>query len=331
MLNKMNKKSISTFFKELRTPSRFFYLIFLLILSIGVPLFQSIYLMHIFILAGFFIVVAIPYNLLFGYAGEPSLAHMAIFGLGAYVVAISTTSVGVSPWLSILLACLFTFGFSFPLGYISLRVSGVYFFLVTLSFAEIARLIVLNWADLTGGYAGISKIPHLELFGFDITNSILSYYYLVLLFVLVSLVVTYRLVHSKFGRALTAIREDVLVAESIGINATRNKLIAFMIAGLFAGLGGSLYALYFSFVDSGLLAFDYGIFLLAAIFVGGRTTVFGPAVGVYVLILLTEYLRFLQDFRLLIYGLILIIAVVFLRKGIVGAIENLTSRMKGKK
>lgn len=310
---------------------RLLYLIPVLLLTLGIPGTQSAFLMSVFIIAGFFVVMAIPYNLLFGYAGEPSLAHIALFGLGAYAVAILTTRVGLSPWLAIPIACIFTLIISWPLATVCFRVSGFVFFLVTLSFAHIAQLMVLNWTDLTGGYSGIARIPHLTLFDFDITTSTLAYYFLVLFAILIAGIVTYRAVNSKFGRALNAIREDPLVAESVGINTKNYKTAAFMIGGLFAGLGGSLYALYFSFVSYNLLGFDYGVFILAAVFVGGRLRVFGPAVGVYLLMFLTEYLRFLQGYRLLIYGMILILCVVFFKAGIVDAVERVMNRLRGKK
>jgi len=289
------------------------------------------YQLHIIIIGCIYAVMVLSLNLITGYVGELSLGNVAFFGVGAFTSALLTLG-GVSFWVSFLAAGMVAGIFGSLIGYITLKLRGAYFVIVTLAFAEILRLIDTNWTSLTNGPMGLSNIPLPEIhipYLLNITFSDkIHFYYLSLGLLLLALYVVYRLVNSRIGRAWVSIRENEDLAKSIGINAFNYALLAFVVGAIFTGLGGSVYAHYMSFIGPDVFSFSITVSMLIMLIMGGKGTIIGPIIGAFVFTALPEYLRIAQLYRLSILGIILIFAVIFLPAGIVSMPKRIISFIK---
>jgi branched-chain amino acid transport system permease protein len=272
---------------------------------------------HVLVLAGLFTLMALGFDLVLGYLGELSLGHAAFFGIGAYTTALLTRHFGVPFPLDLLLAGLFTGIFGLLIGAPSLRLRGPYFAIVTFGFAEILHLVALNWTSLTRGPMGLPDIPHPQLGPFRITTE-LGYYYLVLALIGVAMLATRRLLESTVGHAFLAIRENEELASAAGIPTFRFKLLAFVIGMIFAGAAGSVYARYVHFVDPTALSFYYTVTVVSMVIVGGQGSIAGTTLGALVFTLVPEYLRVAERARLVIFGALLMLAIVFMPDGLRG-------------
>ena len=272
---------------------------------------------HVLVLAGLFTLMALGFDLVLGYLGELSLGHAAFFGIGAYTTALLTRNFGVPFPLDLLLAGLFTGIFGLLIGAPSLRLRGPYFAIVTFGFAEILHLVALNWTSLTRGPMGLPDIPHPQLGPFRITTE-LGYYYLVLALIGVAMLVTRRLLESTVGHAFLAIRENEELASAAGIPTFRFKLLAFVIGMIFAGAAGSVYARYVHFVDPTALSFYYTVTVVSMVIVGGQGSIAGTTLGALVFTLVPEYLRVAERARLVIFGALLMLAIIFMPDGLRG-------------
>jgi branched-chain amino acid transport system permease protein len=272
---------------------------------------------HVLVLAGLFVLMALGFDLVLGYLGELSLGHAAFFGIGAYTTALLTRNFGVPFPLDLVLAGLCTGAFGFLIGAPSLRLKGPYFAIVTFGFAEILRLIVLNWTSVTRGPMGLPDVPHPQLGPFRIDTE-LRYYYLILVLIALAIFVTRRLLDSTVGQAFVAIRENEELASATGIPTFRFKLIAFVTGMIFTGAAGSVYARYVHFVDPTALSFYYTVTVVSMVIVGGQGSIVGTVLGALVFTLLPEYLRVAESARLVIFGAFLMVAIVFLPEGFRG-------------
>ena len=272
---------------------------------------------HVLVLAGLFTLMALGFDLVLGYLGELSLGHAAFFGIGAYTTALLTRHFSVPFPLDLLLAGLFTGIFGLLIGAPSLRLRGPYFAIVTFGFAEILHLVALNWTSLTRGPMGLPDIPHPQLGPFRTTTE-LGYYYLVLALIGVAMLVTRRLLESTVGHAFLAIRENEELASAAGIPTFRFKLLAFVIGMIFAGAAGSVYARYVHFVDPTALSFYYTVTVVSMVIVGGQGSIAGTTLGALVFTLVPEYLRVAERARLVIFGALLMLAIVFMPDGLRG-------------
>ena len=280
---------------------------------------------HVLVLAGLFVLMALGFDLVLGYLGELSLGHAAFFGIGAYTTALLTRILDVPFPIDLLLAAIGTGLFGFLIGAPSLRLKGPYFAIVTFGFAEILRLIVLNWTSVTRGPMGLPDIPHAHLGPFVIATE-LGYYYVVLVLIGIAIVVTRRLLDSTVGHAFLAIRENDELAAAVGIATFRLKLIAFVIGTMITGAAGSVYARYVHFVDPTALSFYYTVTVVSMVIVGGQGSVAGTVLGALVFTLLPEYLRVAERARLVIFGAMLMLAIVFLPEGLRGLWRRRTAR-----
>ncbi|MEW6275182.1 MAG: branched-chain amino acid ABC transporter permease [Bacillota bacterium] len=274
-----------------------------------------------------FVILALSMDIIVGYIGELSLGHAAFFGLGAYVSAILTKNLHYSFWAGFLAAIVIAGAAGYIIGFITLRLKGAYFAIVTLAFAEILRLVASNWINLTRGPMGIPGIPFPKLFGWELSSG-LVYFYLVLFFVLLSVILIIRLVNSPAGRAFLAAREHEDLARSVGINTYQFKVLGFTIATMMAAAAGSLYAHFFRFVGPDLLGIYYTSTPLLMVFIGGRASIAGPLVGAVIFSVLPEFLRMAGSLRMVIFALVLIVSVIFMPQGIIRALGNLRRRKK---
>lgn len=278
------------------------------------------YYMHMAILVGIYVLLAISINLLLGYTGQLSLGHAAFFGVGAYVSSLLYLNMKIEMWGGMILA-LFASGL---LGYIAAKLAfklrGAYFVIMTIGIAEVLKLVGLNWVDLTKGPMGLTDIgvPRIDLGGLgviDFANKV-PYYYLILLIVLLCFFFQYRLVHSSFGRAFISIRENEDLAESVGINCYKYLVIGVIISASMAGLAGALYAHYVSFIDPGVFGFFISVNAVVMVIGGGQGTLVGPILGAILFTLIPEWLRFFGNARMAVYALLVIFIVIFMPKGI---------------
>ncbi len=289
---------------------------------------SSQYFLGVLIMAGIWVVLAASINLMLGYAGQLPLGHTAFYGLGAYVSALLNIRLGLPIWICMPAAAVFAMLVGYLLGRLTFRVRGSAFVLVTLGFGELMRLIANNWMSLTNGPLGLSGIAAPSFFGqpFDYRE----YYYLILAICVCTIYVIWRLVHSRFGRAFVAINENEALARAVGVRGERFLVLAMMVSTLFAGLAGSFYAHYVQFISPDLFFFANTVTMIVMVVVGGKRTTWGPVVGAIIFTLLPELLRFMENYRMLIYGFILMFSILFMKNGIVPAIVNRLSRRGGR-
>ena len=266
-----------------------------------------------------YIIATMGLNLITGYTGQFNLAHAGFMAIGAYVVGILTVDHGWGFWSAFVAAGVITVLIGLPLGWVSLRLKGHYFSIFTLCVGYIIYLVIEKWESLTHGTVGIIGIPAPTPIGPIEFESPLSLYYLVFIFLCVGMWVMRRIVNSLLGRTFMAIRNGDELAEALGINLARNKLLSFLISVLYAGWAGGLYAGFVRFLGPDLAGahhtFDMTMFML----IGGIGTLLGPLVGGIIVPWLTQYMQFLQEYRFVVFGPILILLVIFVPYGIVGS------------
>ena len=292
------------------------------------------YYIHLLTLALIWIVLAQGQNLTQGFVGYVSIAQAGFMGIGAYASTLLTVNWGFSVWTTLVLAPLLT-GFAALLaGDPSLRVKGHYFSIVTLAYNMVIFIVLMTFSALTGGEAGITDVPRpseLTLFGHVFSfegRSNLNYYALALFFAAVATAVCALVLHSRVGRVMVAIRQNEDLAEAMGVITSRYKLFAFALSAMLAGLAGTLYAHYIGFLNPEPFGVDSSLNVILAVILGGSGTLLGPIVGAVSVTFLPEILRFADSYRLITYGLILVVATIFLPKGLVPLVGNLWRRIR---
>jgi branched-chain amino acid transport system permease protein len=285
------------------------------------------YHLHTLIMAGIFAVLALSLNLLLGYTGQLSLGHAAFFGIGAYASALLTVKLEWSPWLGLLAAVLLPALTGWGIGRLALKLRGAYFVLLTISFAGVVSLVSLNWMDLTNGPLGIPGVPALAVALPGLPELPLrskpAFFYVVLVAVVAAYGFCRRLIASRIGRALVALRENETLAESVGIDGTHYLVVAAAISAGMAGAAGGLYAHYTRFVSPEVFLFTYTVTMVIMVVAGGKGTLAGPIVGAVIFTVLPETLRALTSWQwqMLLYGVLLIATLFFMPQGIVPAVS----------
>ena len=286
-----------------------------------VPLFvTNLYYIQVMIFIGIYTILSLSLNLLNGYVGLLSIGHAAFYGIGAYASAKLVMEAGLPFPLAMLGAGAVAGIFGYLIAKPTLRLSGIYMTLATLGFNMIFFLILQNWMSFTNGPLGIMDIPPPRIFGYEIETRA-QYYYLVFFLVLLTVVSMHRLMTCRFGRALVSIRENELAAEAMGVNTTRYKIQAFVLAAFYAGIAGSYYAHFVKYISPDSFYIYESFILLAMLAFGGQGNLIGPVVGAAVLIIIPEIFRFLQEYRMLVYGAVLIIMMLVRRQGLLGGRE----------
>ena len=312
----------------MKTKSGYLYLV-ILALAIVAPFFiESGYVMHTLIMASIYAILTMGLNMITGFAGQLSLGHAAFFGVGAYTSALLTIKLGLNFFLALSCSVGLAGIMGVILGFPALKLKGPYLVICTIGFVEIMHEIFLNWIGLTRGPMGIVDIPYpptltLGSWTIDFTVS-LHYYFLVLVLTVITFVIIISLVNSKMGRALKAIREDEIAAECSGVNITYYKLVAFSIGAAFAGIAGSLYAHYIGYISPDSFVLLESINILVMLVLGGMGTMVGPIIGAVGVTFLLEYIRFLAEFKLIFYGIVLMLIMVVAPGGFWGFVERLS-------
>lgn len=282
------------------------------------------YLLHILIISGIYIILTLSLNLIVGYTGLAALGHIAFACVGAYASSLLALNYGISPWIGLIIGAGLASLLGLIIGFPSIRLKGDYLALTTFGFGVIVYSISKNWVSLTRGPMGLPGIPNFSFFGLEL-QPVWAYLLLVLAFVLISAFVITRIADSPFGRVLKSIREDEVASLSIGKNVNRYKLIVFVVGAFFAGIAGSLYAHYITFIDPSSFTVMESIAVLLMVVFGGMGSIQGSFIGALVLVIFPEMLRFLgmpssvaAPLRQMIYGLLLVVLMLKRPQGIVG-------------
>ena len=313
-----------------------FYLT-VLVIALALPhVITNLYYAQIITMSCIFAIGALSMNLIMGYTGQMSLAHGGFFAIGAYSVGILTSTLGWNFWLALPASALLAAFVGFLVGLPALRTRGAYFAITTLCLGEIIYLLAGNWMELTGGHTGMVGIPlpspvAIPGVGKITFDSPASQYYLVLFFLLLTLFVMYRLINSMRGRTFlaTAINEDL--AEAVGINIFRTKLLSFVVANFFAGLAGGIYASLMGSISPSVASVTMTFNFLMYVLLGGMTTLAGPVIGAFIIPILLEYLQFLQDYQMILFGFLLIVVIIYFPTGFMGLFNKLRDRVQNSK
>jgi branched-chain amino acid transport system permease protein len=293
-----------------------------------VPIFGQVYFVHVATLALIYCVFALGLQLVTGYAGQLSLGQAAFFGVGAYASALLAIDLHLPFWIAapgataiaaLLGACLA------PLT----RLRGHYLAVATLGFGEIVYLVLVNWADVTRGPFGLLNIPPPAIGGLVLATPD-RYYYLALATASTAYVLVARLADdgTRFGRGLRAIRQNELAAVAVGVSPLRYKVQAFVVSAALAGLAGSLFAHFDGYLNPTEFRLDTSILVLLMVVVGGLGRTGGAVLGAILLVFASEYLRFLKEYRMLVYGLGLVACMMYLPGGLAQAVASLTDAVR---
>jgi branched-chain amino acid transport system permease protein len=298
------------------------FLISLGILFLIFPLVvHSDYYQHLVIIIFMWVVIGSSWNLLAGYTGQVSFGHAIFFGVGAYTAGIFALKLGISAWWGMAFGGIFSMLVGLFVGWVCFRLRGPYFALATLAGGEIIRLIATNWESLTDGMVGILIIQSFK--------SKLSYYYIALALALACIYTIRIIMKSKWGYYFVSIREDEDAAASLGINTTLYKNVSLLVSSFFTGMAGAFYMNYMAFIDPEVVFSLHYISIMAILvgIVGGVATIWGPAVGAFVMVGLQETFRssffglapkWISQAHALVFGLLVIFVIMFLANGIVG-------------
>lgn len=279
------------------------------------------YYLHLSVLALIWVIMAQGQNLIQGYTGYVSIVQAGFMGVGAYASTLLGMHFNWPLWATIAAAPLATALLALFAGYPSLRVKGHYFAIVTLAFNLIIVILLINHSELTKGEAGISNIP--KPWGGDRQ----AFYYLALTLAAALTLLAALIARSRVGEILLAIRQNEDLVASVGVVAWKYKLFAFVLSAMYAGLAGALYAHYQGFINPEVFGVAQSLDAILAVILGGSGTIAGPAIGAFLVVFLPELLRFADSFRLILYGLILVLATIFMPVGIVGLGKALRNRL----
>jgi branched-chain amino acid transport system permease protein len=301
--------------KEKMFPSRTMIAVLLTILLLLLPAFCGYYLLHILIFSGINLITVLGLGLLIGFSGQVSLGHAAFYGIGAYASALLTLKWGLSFWLALPLAGLIAGIAGILLAIPSLKVAALYLVMTTIGFSMIVWLMMLQWSGLTNGPNGIIGIPPPAIGGV-LLDSPAKYYYLVLAFAAAAFWLMSRIVRSAVGLRLMAIFDQEEAAKAVGVSTTYFRVLAFAISSLFAGVGGSLYAHYVTFIHPDNFNVWVSVVFLVMAVLGGQRSLPGLTASVVILTFATEYFRVFGEYRMIVYGIFLTLCMIYFPEGI---------------
>ena len=290
----------------------------------------SLYQTNILITALIYVVVGLGLNIVVGLAGLLDLGYVAFYAVGAYSYALLNHHFGIGFWVALPIGGLLGTLFGIILGFPVLRLRGDYLAIVTLGFGEIIRLVLENWNEFSFGPSGIANIPRPGFFGIELSlHQVHIYlYYLMIGLALLTIFVVRRLQDSRIGRAWIALREDEVACQAMGIDKTKTKLSAFALGATWAGMGGVVFAAKTTFINPASFTIWESVIILCVVVLGGMGSIIGVICGALILILLPEYLRAFSEYRMLIFGAVLVCMMVFRPGGIITATRK-TYRFEG--
>jgi branched-chain amino acid transport system permease protein len=275
------------------------------------------YLVHVVVLAGLYVILAVGLNLVMGYANQVSLGHAGFYGLGAYVSAVLSVRYGLSPWLGMPIAAVATGALAYVVGIPTLRLTSYYLGMATLGIGVVLQLAFVQLHGITGGSSGLAGILPWDLGPLRFTTST-QHYLLVWVFAGAALWVARNLVNSRVGRVLRALGESEIAAEAMGVDTAAEKRRVFVLSAVYASVAGSLYAHYITVISPEIYSFLFSVVLVLMVAIGGIGLYWGAVVGAVLLTILPEALRKFGDWEVPLYGLALIVVILFLPRGIAG-------------
>ncbi|SDP04927.1 high-affinity branched-chain amino acid ABC transporter permease LivM [Desulforhopalus singaporensis] len=296
----------------------------LLSLVVIFPFVFDTYQTNIMITALMYVVLGLGLNIVVGMAGLLDLGFVAFYAVGAYSYALLNHHFGLGFWAVLPIGGGLAAFAGILLGFPVLRLRGDYLAIVTLGFGEIIRLILENWNEFSMGPSGISNIDRPYFFGINLSleHSILYLYYIMILFLIVTIFIVNRLQNSRLGRAWIALREDEIACQAMGIDKRKTKLVAFALGAFWAGVVGVIFAAKTTFINPASFTFLESAIILSIVVLGGMGSIVGVIFGALILILLPEYLRALSEYRMLAFGAILVAMMVFRPQGLISKIRR---------
>jgi branched-chain amino acid transport system permease protein len=301
-----------------------------ILILLGLPYLLSSYDLGLVVQMMIFALFAMSLDLLIGYGGMPSLGHAAYFGIAAYTTGLLALRLGLSVWFAIPAGLLLAALTAALFGLLALRTRGSYFLMITLALAQVVWGIAFGWRTLTGGDDGLPDVPRPDLgpqlgFPWSLADST-PFYYFVLFFVVLGTFLLIRIVTSPFGYALRGIRESETRMLALGYNVWRYKFVAFVLAAMFAGLAGCLYAYYNRFVSPDYLHVERSAEVLLMVILGGSGTLIGPAIGAALIVFLENVISAYTERWVLLLGLIYVVVALFAPAGLIGLVREIRLR-----
>lgn len=294
--------------------NRYTAYIILTVITLVLPFFINDYKVRVLSDAWFYVTLALGLNIVVGFAGLLDLGYAAFFAVGAYTTGILTTVYGFNFWLTIPFAVFFSMISGIIIGGPTLRLRTDYLAIVTLGFGEITRIAARN-LKITGGSSGLIGIDRPSFFGLEL-NSIHHYYYLFFILAIIAMFISNRLQHSRLGRAWQYVREDEDAAEAMGIPTVKVKLYAYVIGAIFGGVAGCFYAAKMTAISPETFMFTQSVLILLAVVLGGMGKIPGMVVGAFALVLFPEFFRGIGMYRMLVFGIVLLIIIIYRPQGI---------------
>ena len=296
-------------------------IIFFLLLISAPIISHNQYILNIYIFVLLNIITVTGLNLLMGYAGQISLGHAGFVGLGAYLSAILTEQYSVNCWLAMIIAAVIVAVIAFLIALPTLKLKGHYLAMATLGMGIIIY-IFFNQLPITGGPSGFTGIPYLSIGNYEFSNY-LNLYILIAVFTFMLVLFANNLTIFRIGRALRAIHDSESAASVLGINTYFYKVQIFVLSAVYASISGSLYAHFVTFISPSSFYFNTSVGIVTMVVIGGMGNVWGGIIGATLLTALPEFLRFFEDYDIAIYGLLLIIVLLFLPEGIIGGLKEI--------
>ncbi len=285
------------------------------------PQIFDLYQTNIMISCLVYVVLGLGLNIVVGLAGLLDLGYVAFYAVGAYAYALSNMHWGLGFWYALPLGAVLGTMLGVILGFPVLRLRGDYLAIVTLGFGEIIRLVLENWGEVTMGPSGISRIARPDLFGvkLSIVDSTVYMYYIMIALLVFTIFCVNRLQNSRIGRAWLALREDEIACQAMGIDKMKTKLLAFALGATWAGMAGVVFAAKTTFINPASFTFWESAIILSIVVIGGMGSIRGVIAGAIILVLVPEYLRDFAEFRMLLFGAIMVLVMVFRPQGLISA------------
>jgi branched-chain amino acid transport system permease protein len=296
------------------------------IIACGV-LVENTYYLQILTFIGINTLLALGLNMLMGYAGQVSLGHAAFYGIGAYATAIISGTYGISPWLALPCAVVCAVSIACIVGLPTLKLSGYYLGMGTLGFGMIVNILFREWSSVTGGSSGFVGIPMLEAGPISFSSE-RNYFLLVWLIVLVAIILCRRILSSRMGRALRSIHDGENASLAVGVNTHALKLQIFMFSAALSAVAGFLYAHFVMFISPESFGFMVSVKIVTMVVIGGMASVWGALLGASLLTLLPEVLHGFAEYEMIVFGLILMVVMIFMPQGLTRGVLDIFARSR---
>jgi branched-chain amino acid transport system permease protein len=299
-----------------------------LVVALLLPVFAPQYVLHICVFVLIYTLPVIGLGFLTGFTGRVSLAQGALFGIGAYTTALLTTKFGWSPLATVIPAVLVTVAIAVALGGSAVRLAGLYFVMATIGIQQIVWIVLMNWSDLTNGPQGIRSIPAVSIGGQELETT-QQFYWLALVVAAIFYALAKKIIASRLGLYLRALSDDQLAAASVAVEVNHAKVTALALSAAWAGAGGFLYAHYVRYIHPDMFGLEPSVLFLVMSMFGGYRSLEGMIFATAVLESATEYLRPFGEFRMIVYGLILLLGMMYFPKGILTLVQRKGSPRPG--